>query len=844
MLHAIYRSLTVRLILGALALGLIAATTIVSRPPAQGVSRTTTIVKLQDASLRKDQCVVVTDPTSVSDCTGGDGTDPPHICCSDGISWTAAGDGAGGGSAVFLDINDVQLSSDMNQIDVRPGDTNSIFSEPIANELHIDPAKAWPTADAVTFWAVVYPDPAEGGSTTDGVQEAIDACPAGGCIVQLDCDTTYALDIDVAADPTTLLTITADDIWVRGCGANSTTISFTGTSRGTIDVVHSLRGWHITGDRVRISDLYFLLDDACGGSSQACQGSGGLDSAILIGNVEDFRLDNARIVSKWGASATTHPGYRSIWFAGGGIGNHSQRGSVTNSVIGAMGRGLELQFADNVYVAGNTFFWDRPAAFGGAAGWQVIKYEGTGIQIIGNNFDMGTAIATQNPSMKGLALTHQFADVDVNGEYAQVIGNTFTNLTGGALTSAIAITGYKHGFIHNNLIKARRICSTERGTDCTEATQAADCDSNDCIDTEAIGISFDNGNGGTGDANKWNIITGNTFEGFDEDGTLACSIVIPNATTDQDNEENIFANNVFDSTLFDNPTTDDGVCGDAATIRANVWLQNLVTGRDEQCVIGRGVAGECILSQDFNATGGTPTVSVEGHWTFNPTSVVSGLNVGSFAGDPSTPVNGDIWYDSTANQFDCHEDGSTVACIGGGGSSTTTVNELLPSTDWVIPQTGGAQEVVFGAGGNFPRTFLNFNDEYADESIYLETHLPTGYRIGDAFTATVAWSTTATTGSNPGEQACWCLDAVDIAAGVGIDVAADETQCSDSTPTATANQRRTTLITLTQGSYVGGRALVLRLFRDEDSGDSNCEGAELTVDVRFHGLLLTYGLDL
>lgn len=180
----------------------------------------------------------------------------------------------------------------------------------------------------------------------------------------------------------------------------------------------------------------------------------------------------------------------------------------------------------------------------------------------------------------------------------------------------------------------------------------------------------------------------------------------------------------------------------------------------------------------------------------------------------------------------------------GTGVSNTTVRELLPSTDWVIPETGGAQEVVFGAGGNFPRTFLNFNDESADESIYLETHLPTGYRVGDAFTATVAWSTTATTGSNPGEQACWCLAAVDIAAGQGIDIAADETVCSDSSPTATANQRRTTLITLTQGSYTGGRALVLRLFRDEDSGDSNCEGAELTVDVRFHGLLLTYGLDL
>lgn len=205
---------------------------------------------------------------------------------------------------------------------------------------------------------------------------------------------------------------------------------------------------------------------------------------------------------------------------------------------------------------------------------------------------------------------------------------------------------------------------------------------------------------------------------------------------------------------------------------------------------------------------------------------------------------GNICY-QTGDDALCVFDGSAWDCqvLGAaGGVTTTTVRELLPSTEWVIPQTGGAQEVVFGS--TFPRTFLNFNDESADESIYLETHLPTGYRTGDAFTATVAWSTTATTGSNPGEQACWCLSAVDVPAGLDIDAAADETQCSDSSPTATANQRRTTLITMTQGSYTGGRALVLRLFRDEDSGDSNCEGAELTVDVRFHGLLLTYGLDL
>lgn len=55
--------------------------------------------------------------------------------------------------------------------------------------------------------------------------------------------------------------------------------------------------------------------------------------------------------------------------------------------------------------------------------------------------------------------------------------------------------------------------------------------------------------------------------------------------------------------------------------------------------------------------------------TFNPGSTVAGLNIGAVAVAPSTPINGDIWYDSTGNKFKCQEGSSTVNCIG----STTTL---------------------------------------------------------------------------------------------------------------------------------------------------------------------------
>ncbi len=47
--------------------------------------------------------------------------------------------------------------------------------------------------------------------------------------------------------------------------------------------------------------------------------------------------------------------------------------------------------------------------------------------------------------------------------------------------------------------------------------------------------------------------------------------------------------------------------------------------------------------------------------TFNPGATVAGLNVGSVAVDPSTPINGDLWYDSTGNLLRARINGATVS---------------------------------------------------------------------------------------------------------------------------------------------------------------------------------------
>jgi hypothetical protein len=64
--------------------------------------------------------------------------------------------------------------------------------------------------------------------------------------------------------------------------------------------------------------------------------------------------------------------------------------------------------------------------------------------------------------------------------------------------------------------------------------------------------------------------------------------------------------------------------------------------------------------------------------TFNPGADAAGLNVGSIAGDPGTPSNGDLWYDSTANELTARINGSSVA-LGAGGGGRTLIAEVTPT---------------------------------------------------------------------------------------------------------------------------------------------------------------------
>lgn len=67
-------------------------------------------------------------------------------------------------------------------------------------------------------------------------------------------------------------------------------------------------------------------------------------------------------------------------------------------------------------------------------------------------------------------------------------------------------------------------------------------------------------------------------------------------------------------------------------------------------------------------------------YIFNPSATRAGLNVGSTPTDPTSPVNGDTWYNSTTDEYKVYADGVVIVVGSAGGSgdllSTNNLSDL------------------------------------------------------------------------------------------------------------------------------------------------------------------------
>jgi hypothetical protein len=144
--------------------------------------------------------------------------------------------------------------------------------------------------------------------------------------------------------------------------------------------------------------------------------------------------------------------------------------------------------------------------------------------------------------------------------------------------------------------------------------------------------------------------------------------------------------------------------------------------------------------------------------TFNPGSTNAGFNVGAQAGDPSTPSDGDLWYDSTANELTARINAQTIAFSTSSGTGQNRTFRLLPEYEGGVLEpdgtnNSGALTSGMETHGNYKYNYYEFSASSVtmqDYDLYLKWQVPsdfTGYQTAanDALLVDLATETTVTT---------------------------------------------------------------------------------------------------
>jgi hypothetical protein len=126
-------------------------------------------------------------------------------------------------------------------------------------------------------------------------------------------------------------------------------------------------------------------------------------------------------------------------------------------------------------------------------------------------------------------------------------------------------------------------------------------------------------------------------------------------------------------------------------------------GTDEAVLVADGTGGATLKATPVIIDSATGLITFPDgvRQTFNPNGTTPGLNVGSQAGDPSTPSNGDLWYDSTGHLLRARINGASVSlgAGGGGGSSPWPAFTTPVDGDYSWVNQGSASTSVGATGG-------------------------------------------------------------------------------------------------------------------------------------------------
>lgn len=191
---------------------------------------------------------------------------------------------------------------------------------------------------------------------------------------------------------------------------------------------------------------------------------------------------------------------------------------------------------------------------------------------------------------------------------------------------------------------------------------------------------------GSGGSNAFSV-TGSTSGGFDVNIEGPVSLLGEDAL-------NFTVGASGAATFTDNAGSPQGL-EYAADYSATYSNRSLV---DKGYVTGSfwSLASGGTLTGSNTITMGSNTITFTGNRvSFTPDATNSGINVGSFAGVPSSTTNGDIWYNSTVNMYGVKSNGTNNYILLGNPATnqipyaSNNINQLTSTTNFTYNTTNG-----------------------------------------------------------------------------------------------------------------------------------------------------------
>lgn len=148
-------------------------------------------------------------------------------------------------------------------------------------------------------------------------------------------------------------------------------------------------------------------------------------------------------------------------------------------------------------------------------------------------------------------------------------------------------------------------------------------------------------------------------------------------------------------------------------------------------------AADIVLSRNGSATDritiGSGSTTIDNPFVTTSSATRAAIRLGSFAGDPSSLSNGDLWYNSATGKFRAYQGGAAADVIGGGSGSGDAVSKSVSQASHGL----AVKDVIRHNGTSWVKA-------KADAPGTLGIGVVTAVADADAFTVTLAGYATMT----------------------------------------------------------------------------------------------------